>query len=140
MEFVMPTNIETQINPEFWLAIANSYQAENYTDAIKDAMSVVTETLRDKSGLDGDGTELVGKALGFGKDNSPRIRINKLQTETEKNIQIGLQEILRGLYSLVRNPRIHEKVDDSKKTADTIITFIDYLLGFLVVCQSLWTF
>jgi hypothetical protein len=70
-------NLETQIKPELWEAIATSYQARNYTHAIKDAMSVITDTLRDKSGLDGDGDPLVGKALGF-SDGKPPTSKNQL--------------------------------------------------------------
>lgn len=124
-------NLETQIRPELWAAIANSYQTENYTHAIKDAMAFVTDALRDKTGLDGDGQELVGKALGFSVGKPPRIQVNKLETETERNIQNGLQQVLRGMYLLIRNPRSHQRLEDTQKTADTIILFIDYILALL---------
>lgn len=102
-------------------------------------MSFLTDVLRDKSGLDSDGKELVGSALGFGKGKLPEIQVNKLQTDTERNVQIGLQELLKGMYSFVRNPRSHERVEDNKKTADTIILFLDYLLGFLGESQQSFT-
>lgn len=102
-------------------------------------MVFVTEVLRDKSGLDGDGPNLVGGALGFGKGQRPRVQVNKLETQTEQDIQKGLNLVLSGMYSLVRNPRTHERVDDDKKTADVIIGFIDYLLGYLGESQSTFT-
>lgn len=132
-------NIESQIRPELWIAVSHSYEAENYTHAINDAMSLVTDVLRDKTGLDGDGKELVGKALGFSPGKLPRLQVNKLQTDTERNIQIGLREVLQGMYSLVRNPRSHERLNDNKNTTDTIILFIDYLLGFLGETQQSFT-
>jgi len=52
-------NLETHIKPELWTAIVSSYESENYTHAIKDAMSFVTEVLRDKSGLDGNSDAFV---------------------------------------------------------------------------------
>lgn len=123
--------LEAHIKPELWSAIAHSYESENYTHAIRDAMLVITEVLRDKSGLDGDGINLVGGALGFGSENQPRVKINKLQTQTERDMQKGLMFTLKGMYSLVRNPRTHERVPDTKETADAIILFIDYLLDYL---------
>ena len=132
-------NLETQIRPQLWGAIANSYRSENYTGAIKDAMVVVTETLRDKSGLTNDGRDLVGGALGFSKDKPPRIKVNKLQAETERDMQIGRQELLKGLYAVVSNPRSHEIYNYSQKTADAIIFFIDYILGFLGESQQSFT-
>jgi uncharacterized protein (TIGR02391 family) len=129
-------NLETLITPELWNAIQNSYEAENYTHAIKDAMSFVTDVLRDKSGLDGDGVKLVGAALGAGTGQTPKVTINRYQTETERDEQIGLREVLSGMYRLVRNTRAHERTDDTRETADTIVLFVDYLLGYLGKSQQ----
>jgi uncharacterized protein (TIGR02391 family) len=112
-------NLETQIKPELWTAIENSYTSGNYTHAIRDAMSVVTEVLQDKSGLDDDGDKLVGQALGFSENEQPRIKVNKLQTQTEQDVQRGLMFVLKGMYALIRNPRSHERLDDNRHTANT---------------------
>jgi hypothetical protein len=76
--------------------------------------------------VDGDGASLVGQALG---GDSPRLRVNKFQTETEKNEQKGLEQILRGVYQGIRNPRSHEQFEDTQASANAIILFIDYLIG-----------
>lgn len=124
-------NLETHIRPELWGAISNSYLAEDYTNSIKDAMGYLTEFLREKSGEDGDGYQLVGKVLNFNDSKRPKLQINKLQTETEINMQRGLQDTLRGMYRLIRNPRSHERVNDTQEDADSIILFVNYLLDFL---------
>jgi uncharacterized protein (TIGR02391 family) len=121
-------NLQTQISNSLWKAIQSTYNSNNYSHAILDAMHYLSNVLRDKSGVDGDGASLVGQALG---GNSPRLRINKLQTETEQNEQRGIESILRGLYQAVRNPRSHEQVEDTQATADSIICFINYLLGII---------
>ncbi len=99
-------------------------------------MYYLTDKLREKSGLDGDGQDLVGRALG-GK--SPVLRVNRLQTQTEQDIQKGLEQILRGMYMAIRNPRNHEAVEDTEDTADAIILFINYLLGILEGAQEPFT-
>lgn len=132
-------NLQSQIRDELWEIVRSSYEAEHYTHAIKDAMSFVTEVLRDKSGLDGDGRNLARAALGHGKGNTPKIQVNKLETQTERDIQDGLREVLSGMYALVRNPRTHERVEDDKKTADAVICFIDFLLDYLGESQSVFT-
>jgi uncharacterized protein (TIGR02391 family) len=121
-------NLQTQIRTELWLAISNTYQAGNYNHAILDAMHYLSEVIRTKANVDGDGASLVGQSLG---GDSPKLRVNKLQTETERNIQRGLEQILRGLYLAIRNPRAHEQFEDSKDTADAIVHFINYLLSIL---------
>lgn len=121
-------NLQTHISPELWLAISRSYEAENYCHAILDAMQRMTDMLREKSGASGDGVKLVGQALG---GDSPRLRINKLQTQSEHDEQKGLVQVLMGLYQSIRNPRSHEQVTDTKETADAVTHFLDYVLRIL---------
>lgn len=117
-------NIETKIYEGLWVAIKSNYQSKNYTGAILDSIYYISELIRDKSGLEADGVSLVGNAFS---GNNPKIRINKLQTETEKNIQKGVCSILTGIYQSIRNPRSHEKYQDSELEADSIILFVNYL-------------
>jgi uncharacterized protein (TIGR02391 family) len=121
-------NLQTHIRNSLWLAIQSTYEAGNYSHAILDAMHYFSNVLREKTGADGDGATLVGQALG---GDSPRLRINKLQTETERNEQRGIESILRGLYQAIRNPRSHEQIEDKQETADAVIYFINHLLGFI---------
>ena len=118
-------NLQTHIKSDLWLAIQSTYEAGNYSHAILDAIHYLSNILREKTGADGDGKSLVGQALG---GDSPRLRINRLQTETERNEQQGIESILRGMYQAIRNPRSHEQIVDKQETADAIIYFIDYLL------------
>lgn len=121
-------DLKIDIGQELWNIIEKSYENESYSSAILDAMHLLTETIRNKTGLECDGANLIGKA--FGGDN-PMIQLNKLQTESESNIQKGIQEILRGFYTAVRNPRTHDKHNDFKEDADSIIYFINYLLNII---------
>ncbi|MDN3365409.1 TIGR02391 family protein [Priestia megaterium] len=118
-------DLERTISSELWATIQKNYENASYKNAILDAMHLLTETIRNKTGLEGDGHALVGSA--FGGEN-PKIQLNKLQTESEKNVQNGMQELLRGLYRAIRNPRSHDSSNDSVADADAIIHFIDYIL------------
>jgi uncharacterized protein (TIGR02391 family) len=117
-------NLESKIEERLWKMIQNSYEDRNYTGAIHDAIYFLSDLIREKSGLASDGVSLVGQAFG-GK--SPKLKINKLQSESDKNIQAGIAQILRGIYQAIRNPRSHEKYNDSISDADSIILFINYL-------------
>jgi len=128
-------NLETRLNTRMWEAIQSSYEKRDFTGAIKDAIYFLSDVIREKSGLEGDGVALVGQAFG-GK--MPKLKINKLQTENEQNIQSGVEQLLRGLYQAVRNPRSHEKYSDSQEDADTLILFVNYLLKFIDQSKSLF--
>jgi len=120
--------LKNEIDLDLWNAIRKKYEVEDYSGSIKDAFLSLTETIRNKGGLEGDGSSLIGQA--FGGDN-PKIKLNKLQTDSEKDIQRGMQELLRGMYTCIRNPRSHDAADDDKATADSIIVFLNYLLKLI---------
>lgn len=121
-------NLQTQIEDDLWQAVKSNYSNEDYTGAILDAVRFLSDRLREKADLEGDGVSLVGSALG-GKD--PRLKVTRLQSETDKSIQRGTQALLRGIYQAIRNPRSHEPHEDDEGTANAIIVFIDYLLGVI---------
>lgn len=129
-------NVTQEISTDLWRAISKAYEGGHYSNAILDAMHHLSNALREKSGLDGDGGALVGQALG---GESPRIRVNSLQTESERNVQKGMEQILRGLYLGIRNPRSHDHATDSKATADAVIVFVDYLLTVLEAAREAFT-
>ena len=120
--------VRNEIDVELWEVIQKNYESENYTGAILDAIFKLTDTIRNKTGLEGDGASLIGQAFG---GDDPRIKLNKLQTDSEKDIQKGIQEILRGIYTGIRNPRSHDAMVDNKLSADAIIVFVNYLLKLI---------
>ena len=125
-------DLKSLIRPQLWNELSNSYLAENYRTSILDAMRYLTQIIREKSGLDSDGIPLVGQAFG---GDEPKLRLNKLQTQSEKDEQKGFQFIVSGLYSAIRNPRTHENILDNKNTADPIIYFINYILSIIDVAR-----
>jgi uncharacterized protein (TIGR02391 family) len=121
-------NLETGLDPKLWEAVRTSFQAGNYSAAILDAIHLLSDVVREKADLEGDGVTLVGSALG---GTVPRLKVNSLRTESEQNIQRGVEALLRGMYQAIRNPRSHGQHSDDEKDAVEIIGFIDYLLRII---------
>ncbi|MEO5924790.1 MAG: TIGR02391 family protein [Bryobacteraceae bacterium] len=126
-------NLQSRLDSRLWNTISASYENRDYRNAILDSMHFLSQVIRDKTGLDSDGTGLVGEAFGTG---TPLLKVTPMQTESDKNIQRGVEAILRGLYHAVRNPRSHGKEPDSLDTADSIILFTNYLIGIIDVSKS----
>jgi uncharacterized protein (TIGR02391 family) len=99
-------------------------------------MHRLTTVLRERSGADGDGAPLVGQALG---GDAPKLRVNGLQSESERNVQKGIEQLLRGMYLAIRNPRSHEQFKDTQQDADAIIYFVDYVLRILDASKEAFT-
>jgi uncharacterized protein (TIGR02391 family) len=129
-------NLQTSIPDTLWNAIASAYEAENYSHAILEATYHLSAVLRERAGVDGDGATLVGQALG---GDDPKLKLNLMQTESDRNMQRGFEQILRGVYLGIRNPRSHEQTTDDKETADAIIHFLGYVLRLLNASREAFT-
>ena len=129
-------NLQTHVPEPLWAVVASAYETENYSHAILGATYFLSTVLRDRAGVDGDGAALVGQALG---GDPPKLKLNSLQTESDKNVQKGFEQILRGIYVGIRNPRSHEQTVDDKETADAVIHFIGYVIGLLNASKEAFT-
>jgi uncharacterized protein (TIGR02391 family) len=126
-------NLKTKINNELWSVIKRNYESESYSEAILDAIYYLNNLIRNKTGLESDGTNLVGQAFGGEK---PKIKVNDLQTESDWNVQKGLLLTMKGIMRAIRNPRSHDKYDDDIKDAEAIIVFIDYLCRIITESKT----
>lgn len=118
-------NLETRLPDSLWEAVRSNYEKRNFTGAVLDAFYFLSELLRNKSGIEGDGQSLIGQALGGA---APKIKLNRLRTESEQNIQKGMEQVLRGLYQGIRNPRSHDKIADKEEDAQALLIFLGYLV------------
>lgn len=125
--------ISSTIDENLWQAIKNSYDNYQYTDSIKNAVIYLSDYIRDKSGLESDGANLVNQAFS---PKNPKIKVNKLQTQTDISIQEGVLQFLSGIYKFIRNPRNHEKYNDTIEEANDIIITINYILKIIKNSQS----
>lgn len=80
---------------------------DNYFHAVFEATKSVADKIRDKTGLQADGSKLVDEAFSFGQAGYPRLAFNSLQTETEHSEHIGLMNLIKGLFGAFRNTTAH---------------------------------
>jgi uncharacterized protein (TIGR02391 family) len=76
----------------------------HYRQCIFEAYATVFSLLRERSKLDLDGDNLVGKALSL---NSPILAFGNLNTESGRTVQKGMIQILQGVYQAFRNIAAH---------------------------------
>ena len=100
---------------------------ENYFHTVFEATKSIADRLRDASGLLTDGNVLVDTA--FASDN-PILKINKLSNQSERSEHIGISNLIKGIFGLVRNPTAHEpklKFTIDEEEALDILTTISYI-------------
>lgn len=77
---------------------------DNYFHAVFEACKGLAQRIRDLSGVQADGSDLVDKVFSIQK---PILAINSLRTETERSEHKGFVLLLKGCFAAVRNPLAH---------------------------------
>jgi uncharacterized protein (TIGR02391 family) len=103
---------------------------DDYFHAVLEATKSVSQKIRDKTGLPGDGGDLATRALALGQTGMPFLAFNSLRNDSEKSEQAGLMNLVVGMFSTFRNttahaPRIHWNI--SELDAIDLLTMASFL-------------
>ena len=98
--------------------------------AVFRAFTYVANTVKQKSGIaDKDGSSLMKTVLSL---NSPVLRLNPLQSQSERDQQLGYMDLFAGSMTGVRNPRAHEHdLVDSSAEAFEMLVMANHLMRVL---------
>jgi len=80
---------------------------DNYFHAVLEATKSLSDKIRARTGLPGDGAPLADQALSLGQAAMPFLAFNSLRTESEQMEQKGLLNLMKGLFGTFRNPTAH---------------------------------
>jgi uncharacterized protein (TIGR02391 family) len=78
--------------------------AENYFHSVFESIKSIADRIRKMTGLYADGAELIDTAFST---KNPLIRINLLKNDTDRSEHLGLMNLIKGLFGLIRNPTAH---------------------------------
>jgi uncharacterized protein (TIGR02391 family) len=79
----------------------------NYFHAVLEASKSVSAKIRQRTGLQLDGVELVDAAFSL-RGGMPPLAFNALQTQSEKSAHSGYAHFARGVVGAFRNPTAHD--------------------------------
>jgi uncharacterized protein (TIGR02391 family) len=100
---------------------------ENYFHSVFEATKSIAERIREKTGLIIDGVILIDCAFST---TNPLLKINNLTTDTERSEHLGLANIIKGLFGIIRNPTAHEPkikfIIDEEEAID-LLTAVSYV-------------
>ena len=133
------TDIEGVSSPNDWFwefvhprvaAIARPrFEAGFFGDAVETAYKEVNDTvkhiLRQVDGRELDGSTLMTTAFSA---NKPLIRLNMLETDTDRNIQQGFMMIMAGAMIGIRNPTAHSNLNPTDNQALHLICLASLLM------------
>lgn len=91
-------------HPEVYKYCQPELMQENYFHAVFEACKGLFQRVRDLSGIEVDGANLIDRVFSVEK---PFLAFNTLQTETEKSEHKGFAQLLKGCAAAIRNPLAH---------------------------------
>ena len=100
---------------------------ENYFHSVFEATKSIADRLRTMTGLYADGNALA--EISFSTSN-PLIKINLLKTDTDRSEHIGLFNLIKGIFGLIRNSTAHEpkiKFEITEEEALDILNTISFI-------------
>jgi len=117
--------LEGLLHPIIIRSSYRQYREGLYRDAVFNAIVAVFDRIRELTGLNEDGVQLIGKV--FSLDN-PVLVLSTIETESGKDEQKGFIQILQGAYLGIRNPKAHSLTTDLKQdTAAQYLVFASLL-------------
>ena len=104
----------------------NLFMDGHYAEAVRKAFTYIDNKVRDKSGqVEKFGADLMLTAFSA---KNPLLRLNNLQTLSDRNEQSGYMHIFQGVMTGIRNPRSHEcGVEDDPEEALEMLVLANHL-------------
>jgi uncharacterized protein (TIGR02391 family) len=96
-----------QFHPGVIAASKSLFESGHYAQAIFEAFKAVNNFIKQKTGLDLDGKQLMAKAFD---EKGPVIRLNELKTQSDRDEQEGFKFLFMGAIVGIRNPKAHENI------------------------------
>ncbi|MCL5677525.1 MAG: TIGR02391 family protein [Firmicutes bacterium] len=110
-----------RLHPRIEEVSRHLFQDGHYAQAVLEAYKALNIAVKDKSGVQLlDGQKLMSRVFD---EDAPRLRLNDLQSESDKDEQRGYKFIFMGVMTGIRNPKAHEivKLDDPVKASELLL-------------------
>jgi uncharacterized protein (TIGR02391 family) len=117
--------IEQMLHPFLCEVCLNLYKDRYYEQSKAESAKAVFEYLRQKTGSELDGSTLAENVFST---TTPKLKFGDISIETNKNLQLGMMNLLKGLAAHIRNPSAHQygKVEE-KLAAYEVLMFCSML-------------
>jgi uncharacterized protein (TIGR02391 family) len=98
----------------------------HYALAVEEGYKCLNNVVKSRSGLSTDGASLMRTTFS---PKGPLLKLNALETDSERDQQLGYMDIFAGCMTGIRNPRAHEhRYLDEPEVAIELLALANHLL------------
>jgi uncharacterized protein (TIGR02391 family) len=119
-EIIHP-RIRTLAKPRFY----SGFFADAVESSFKEINDIIKAIVIEKTGRELDGANLMTTAFSIA---NPIIKLNSLESETDRSIQLGYMQILAGSMTGIRNPKAHANLNPDKTRTLHLISLASLLM------------
>ena len=105
------------------------FDSKNYADGIEASLKYINNCVKqivfEKTVSEQDGSALMNRAFSL---QNPIIKLNSLESQSEKDEQIGYMQIFSGAMTGIRNPKAHGLIDISQERAKHLLFLCSLLM------------
>ncbi|WGQ10720.1 TIGR02391 family protein [Pedobacter gandavensis] len=115
------------VHPEIFKYCKPELLTENYFHAVFESIKSIAERIRGMTYVHADGHDLINVVFAI---SAPLLQINRLQDINDRNEHNGFANIIRGLFSTIRNPTAHRPkftFDINEDYALDVITMVSFV-------------
>lgn len=114
------------LHPKVSKNCLHHYNNGHYREAVFNATLALTDSIRERTGIDKDGVDLASEVF---KSDAPRLVFSENKSVSGKNDQEGFHLIMLGTFKGIRNPKAHGlKHDLTHISAAQYLVFISLLI------------
>jgi uncharacterized protein (TIGR02391 family) len=106
---IKPIGFEDMLHPAIVASSLSQYKGGHLRDAVLNGVVAVFDMIRSRTGLDLDGSNLVGQAFGMANG---KLIFSDVVSDSGRNDQKGFMQIYEGIYTGVRNVKAHSLAHD----------------------------
>lgn len=120
-----PIGFEDLLHPVVFEHAYHQYRSGHLRDAVLNAFTAVFDLIRERTGLDMDGSKLASQVFSV---KEPCLVLSEIRTESGRNDQAGFLQIYQGAYIGIRNPKAHSlRHDLNEEKAAQYLVFASLL-------------
>lgn len=112
-------------------ATRSRFESRHYADAVESGAKALNECVRAASGSVEDGDGLMTSVFS---EKAPKLRINKLKSQSDRSEQRGHMLMCQGVVAAWRNPRAHSSEYDDHP--DTTIAMLEHIQQLMRVSRA----
>lgn len=132
--YILPELEQVVTDKKLFETVAKLFQDGHHAKAVQQAFVYLNNLVKRQTRNTADGAKLMNAVFS---PNNPTLTLNALSNQSEIDEQTGYMQIMAGVMTGIRNPRVHEHDwEDTEERALQLLSLANHLVIRVKACKS----